>query len=172
VTGAPRNAAEGLAGLYRETVLEHSRNPRNFRRPARVDRHAEGHNTLCGDKVTVYLDLEGDRLADVCFEGAGCAISLASASLMTEALQGLDQAAAITVVRDFLQSFSGPDAPPPAGALAALAGVRAYPSRIRCATLPWQTAAAALAGQAGTVSTEPQGIPQPDTGPESSPHHG
>lgn len=170
------NASEGtagnLAGLYRETVLEHSRNPRNFRRPAAVDRQAEGHNTLCGDKVTVYLDLEGDRLADVCFEGAGCAISLASASLMTEALRGLDRAAAGAAVRDFLESFSGPAAPLPSGLLAALAGVRAYPSRIRCATLPWQTAAAALAGQAGTVSTESPAPHQPATRPEPSPSHG
>lgn len=143
-----------LADLYRQTVLDHSRAPRNFRRPARPDRQAEGHNTLCGDKVTVYLSMTPERIADVAFEGVGCAISLASASLMTEALCGLAPGDARAQTQRFLDSFRNADAPPPQGALAALAGVRSYPSRVRCATLPWQTAAAALDGRTDTVSTE------------------
>lgn len=147
--------ADNLARLYQQTVLAHSRAPRNRRRLGDANREAEGHNLLCGDKLNLYLRVEDDCIADIGFEGSGCAISLASASMMTEAVKGRRTGDATEAVRNLLAWFgdgSGRDAP--AGELAALSGVRDYPSRIRCATLPWQTLEAALAGRAGTVSTE------------------
>ena len=145
-----------LVALYRQTVLDHSRQPRNFRRLDPADRTIVGHNPLCGDKMTLYLNIDQDRIEDLSFEGTGCAISMASASIMTEMLRhrSLDEAQLQidSVMRDF--EPHGTDDIPIDGAMAALGGVRAYPSRIKCATLAWKTLAAALRNQAATVTTE------------------
>lgn len=148
------DTADNLTRLYQQTVLAHSRAPRNRRRLADANREAAGHNMLCGDKLDLYLRIDDDRIGDIGFEGSGCAISLASASMMTEAVRGRSVAEAAGAARDLLAWFGGDESDVPAGELAALSGVRAYPSRVRCATLPWQTLAAALAGRPGTVSTE------------------
>ena len=145
-----------LADLYRDVIVDHNRAPRNFRRLVPADREAQGFNALCGDKLTVYARLEGDRIADVSFEGSGCAISVASASLMSERVTGLSLAEA----RDLhakvpaLLAGQGDAADPALGKVAALAGVREYPSRVKCATLAWHTLLAALDGAAAPVSTE------------------
>jgi nitrogen fixation NifU-like protein len=139
--------------LYQQIVLEHSRRPHNFRRLDAPDRRAEGHNRLCGDKVTLYLRLTGGLLAEVTFEAAGCAICLASASLLTETASGLPIGTAERLATGVIGHFDDPAAHPLPPALAALDGVRAYPSRIRCATLPWQTLRQALAGPADTIAT-------------------
>lgn len=142
--------------LYQQIVLEHSRQPRNFRRLDGADRRAEGHNRLCGDKVTLYLGLAGDHITAATFEAAGCAICLASASLLTESVYGRTLADADTLAAGVIDHFVDPAAHPLAGALAALDGVLAYPSRIRCATLPWQTLRQALSGRHDAIaSTEP-----------------
>ena len=143
-----------LTELYRQTVLNHSRNPHNCRRPATFDREAEGHNALCGDKVHVYLGLQADALSDVAWEASGCAISLASASMMSDAVTGKTVAATRQTIDDFMNGLSSPQGGKLAGELAALGGVRDYPSRIRCATLPWQTLRAALDAVQETVTTE------------------
>ncbi len=145
---------DDLSRLYRDTVLDHSRNPRNFHRMEHAGAQAEGHNPLCGDKVTVYLHLDGDRVDDVSFEASGCAISVASASMMTEMVRGQPVAAARDAIHDADAMFAGNGDAAPPGELAALAAVRAYPSRVRCALLPWRTLEAALDGSAATVSTE------------------
>lgn len=147
--------ARDLTTLYRGIVLEHSRHPRNQRRPERVDREAEGHNPLCGDKVRVYLKLRDYNLEDVAFEASGCAICLASASLMTEATRGLTTDTACAAVDSFEKALAT-DGADLVGDLAALGGVSQYPSRIRCATLPWRTLQAALDASPDTVSTEPK----------------
>ncbi len=142
-----------LHELYRKTVLEHSRQPRNFRRIEHADQKAEGHNPLCGDKINLYLNLDNDHLADVAYEASGCAISLASASMMTEQMTGLEVAAARQHTDEVIAAFSDPDTELP-GELTALGGVRAYPSRIRCALLPWRTLRAGLDAESATVNTE------------------
>jgi nitrogen fixation NifU-like protein len=142
--------------LYQRIVLDHSRDPRNFRRLPGANREAVGHNRLCGDKVTVYLRVAGDCIAEASFEGAGCAICTASASLLTEAVTGATTSAADGLAVQVLRHFDHADgAAPLPGPLAALDGVRAYPSRVRCATLPWQTLHQAITapGQ-GPVTTE------------------
>ncbi|MBL8200682.1 MAG: SUF system NifU family Fe-S cluster assembly protein [Chromatiales bacterium] len=145
--------APDLQGLYRQIVLDHSRQPRNQRRPEHPDREAEGHNPLCGDKIRVYARLRDDSVEDVAFEASGCAICIASASLMTEAAVGR----AVPMVRALGQQFEAALSPGGGhlpGDLAALAGVGQYPSRIRCATLPWKTLLAALDASPETVTTE------------------
>jgi nitrogen fixation NifU-like protein len=151
-----RTEAQPLQDLYRQTVLEHSRHPRNLRRLAEADRTAQGHNPLCGDKVTVYLRLDNDHIADIAFEGSGCAISMASASIMTEALTGKAVPEAKRRLDEIVRQFESraDDAPPIDGEMAALGGVRAYPSRIKCATLAWKALAAAFGNQHATVTTE------------------
>jgi nitrogen fixation NifU-like protein len=145
--------APGPQDLYRQIVLDHSRNPRNQRRPGHYDREAEGHNALCGDKVRVYLTIRGSTIGDVAFEATGCAICLASASLMTEATQGRDAATARTAIGQFEAALTRGQGQL-TGDLAALGGVSQYPSRIRCAMLPWMTLLAALDASTDTVSTE------------------
>ena len=145
-----------LKELYRDVILDHNKRPRNFGRIEPSDSHAEGHNPLCGDRLTVWLRLKDDRIEDIRFEGKGCAISTASASLMTEAVKGKD--------RDTVQSLYGrihslltqQDAVPDAslGKLAALSGVREFPARVKCASLCWHTLNAALERSVATVSTE------------------
>ena len=145
-----------LTDLYQEVILDHNRRPRNFRALDEANRTQEGYNPLCGDRLTLYVKLEGDRIADVAFQGSGCAISKASASLMTEALKGKT----VTEARELFDKFhdmvtSAPDqAAPDLGKLSVLSGVREYPTRIKCASLAWHTLKAAVAGERGTVSTE------------------
>ena len=148
------NGADDLARLYRETILEHSRHPRHFGRMSDPDALAEGNNPLCGDRLTVYLKLNDDTITETRFEGVGCAICMASASIMTDQVTGATKAAARNSISG-LESMLAGDAPPEASdPIAALAGVRAYPSRVRCATLPWKSLQAALDGLTDPVSTE------------------
>jgi len=145
-----------LADLYRDVIIDHNRNPRNFRRLSPPCRHAEGLNPLCGDKLQVYLRLDDDdRIEDVSFEGSGCAISVASASLMTEALRGRTKAEAEALFQRIHAMLTGSEQADISaiGKLAALAGVRAYPTRVKCASLCWHTVHSAL-DEGGIVSTE------------------
>ncbi len=152
-----------LRDLYQDIILDHGQRPRNFRVQEHPSHVAQGHNPLCGDRITVYLTLEGERIADVSFQGRGCAISQASASLMTEILKGKTLAEAETLFRGFHAKVTGGDAPAAPEALAdemerlePLSGVKAYPARVKCATLAWHAFEAALkSGSAGaTVKTE------------------
>lgn len=144
-----------LSQLYRNTVMDHSRNPRNFRRIDSPQRFATGHNPLCGDKVTVSLNLTADGvITDAAFEGQGCAISVASASILTELIKNQRASEVVSLIRNVCATFVGDTQETPPGDMAALAGVRDYPSRIRCATLPWRTLQAALLSEAATATTE------------------
>jgi nitrogen fixation protein NifU and related proteins len=145
-----------LKDLYRDLILDHNRHPRNFGPLGEPARHARGHNPLCGDQLTVFVRLDGERVADIRFEGTGCAISTASASLMTEAVKGKDRAAIGTLYDKVHELLTQQDAPADAalGKLAALSGVREYPARVKCASLCWHTLNAALSEGAATVSTE------------------
>lgn len=145
-----------LRELYQEVILDHNRSPRNHGRLEGA-RTAEGHNPLCGDNVRVYLATEGGKVVDVRFEGSGCAISTASASLMTEAVKGRTIADAEAIFREFQDMVTATGEPvphPQLGDLEVLAGVREYPVRIKCATLPWHTLHAAIHGEEEAVSTE------------------
>jgi nitrogen fixation NifU-like protein len=145
-----------LKDLYRDVILDHNRKPRNFGRIEQADAHADGHNPLCGDRLTVSLKLKGDTVEDVRFEGKGCAISTASASLMTEAVKGKDRATIgdlFTRVHTLLTDQNAAPAPE-LGKLAALSGVREFPARVKCASLCWHTLNAALEQGDATVSTE------------------
>ena len=145
-----------LTELYQEVILDHNRRPRNFRAMSEATRRQEGYNPLCGDRLTLYVKLEAGRISDVSFEGSGCAISKASASLMTEALKGKTVEEARTLFDRFHDMVtSPPESPAPEiGKLAVLAGVREFPTRVKCASLAWHTMKAAVAGDEGTVSTE------------------
>jgi nitrogen fixation NifU-like protein len=146
-----------LRELYQEVILDHNRRPRNRGRIDGASQSAEGHNPLCGDNVRVYLQTENDRVVDVRFEGSGCAISTASASLMTEAVKGKSFEEAEAIFKEFQEmvTTTGEAKPhPELGDLEVLGGVREYPVRIKCATLPWHTFRAALHGDEDAVSTE------------------
>jgi nitrogen fixation protein NifU and related proteins len=147
-----------LSDLYQEVILDHNRRPRNFGTLPDATRIANGHNPLCGDRLKLYLRLDGDRIADIAFEGSGCAISKASASLMTDAVKGRSIADAIGLFDRFHQVVTTPmdQAIDEAsvGKLAVLAGVREYPVRVKCASLPWHTLKAALEGADEPVKTE------------------
>jgi nitrogen fixation NifU-like protein len=146
-----------LTDLYRDVIVDHNRSPRNFRKITEADRALEGFNPLCGDKLTVYLKLDGERIADLSFEGSGCAISVASASLMTERLKGKTRAEAETLfgeVHDLLTREGAASDPETLGKLAVLSGVREFPSRVKCASLCWHTLRAVLADAHQPVSTE------------------
>ena len=160
-----------LRDLYQEVILDHSKKPRNFRSMTDPTRRAEGYNPLCGDRETVFVDMDGDVVKDVSFQGAGCAISTAAASMMTESVRGRTRDQVQHLSQAFERLLAAGDAPGGAaqdrdhdqadaagaielGELAALAGVRRYPVRVKCARLPWQTLMAALAGAGATVSTE------------------
>ena len=146
-----------LDELYQEILLDHYRRPHNFGELADADGEADGHNPLCGDRVHVQVKLEGDRLAEVRFQGSGCAISTASASMMTDAVRGRSRAEAAALFDRFhgLVTGSGAgDGEESLGELAALGGVRQFPMRVKCATLAWHTLRAALAGDGEAVSTE------------------
>ncbi len=146
-----------LQSLYHEIIVDHNRRPRNFRRIEDATRMSEGHNPLCGDKLKLYVLLEDGVIKDVSFEGSGCAISMASASLLTERLKGRPEAEAEELFEEMhrlLTSDSEAEADTDKlGKLASLAGVRAYPSRVKCATLSWHTLHAALEGE-DLISTE------------------
>jgi nitrogen fixation protein NifU and related proteins len=145
-----------LKDLYRDVILDHNRHPRNFGRPAAAGRQAEGHNPLCGDRLTVFVTLQGDRIEDIHFEGKGCAISTAAASLMTEAVKGKDRAQVQTLFSKVhaLLTDAEVSADASLGKLAALSGVREFPARVKCASLCWHTLNAALDSGAATVTTE------------------
>lgn len=145
-----------LGDLYQEVILDHNRRPRNFRALDDPSRTQEGYNPLCGDRLMLYVKLDGDRIADVAFQGSGCAISKASASLMTEALKGKTVGEARQLFERFhAMVMSPPDsAAPDLGKLSVFAGVREFPTRVKCASLAWHTMKAAVSGEAGTVSTE------------------
>ena len=145
-----------LADLYRDVIIDHNRKPRNFRKIPPPCRDAEGHNPLCGDKLHVYARVDdAGRIEDLAFEGSGCAISVASASLMTEALKGTSLAEAESLFERVHGMLTGREEPDIAalGKLAALGGVREFPTRVKCASLCWHTAHSAL-GQGETVTTE------------------
>ncbi len=147
-----------LGDLYQQVILDHNRSPRNFRVMEDANRFADGENPLCGDKIRVYLKLDGDVIEDVSFHGSGCAISQASASLMTTSVRGKSSAEADRLFRRFHSMVTGLDRGESErktlGKLAAFAGVRQFPARVKCANLAWHTLHAALEQQAEPVSTE------------------
>ena len=146
-----------LKDLYRDVIVDHNRSPRNFRKIAGADKVLEGFNPLCGDKLTLYLKLDGETIRDLSFEGSGCAISVASASLMTERLKGKSRADADKLfdeMHHLLTRSTPPEETESLGKLAALAGVREYPSRVKCAGLCWHTLKGALHGDVASISTE------------------
>ena len=147
-----------LRELYQEVILDHGRTPRNFGKIEDTELHADGHNPLCGDRLTVFLEVDGGKIVNARFDGSGCAISVASASLMTEAVVGQDLARVEQMFEDFQALVTGKldpaEAPARLGKLAVFAGVREFPVRIKCATLAWHTLRAAEAGQEDGCSTE------------------
>jgi nitrogen fixation protein NifU and related proteins len=147
-----------LGELYQEVILDHNKRPRNFHKMEGANHRAEGFNPLCGDRVTVYLDLEGDVVRDVSFEGSGCAISKASASMMTESLKGKTRREAEALFASFHHLITeGTDGPPDGTALGKLvvfSGVREFPVRVKCATLAWHTLRAALDNRQDPATTE------------------
>lgn len=146
-----------LQDLYQDLILDHGRRPRNFRRLEEADRSAEGYNPLCGDKVKVYVKMDGDVVKDISFEGAGCAISTASASIMTEILKGKTRAEAEKLFETFHDLVTGKPAKldsPELGKLAVFSGVSEFPIRVKCATLSWHTLRAAINGAGEVISTE------------------
>ena len=148
----------GMRELYQEVILDHSKRPRNFRAMADATHTATGNNPLCGDRVEVYVRLDGGRIADASFVGQGCAISRASASMMTEALRGRTTEEAHALFTKFHGMVTGdsgnaPDGPV-FGKLSAFAGVSEFPVRVKCASLPWHTLEAALVRSKETVTTE------------------
>ena len=146
-----------LRDLYQEIILEHSKQPRNYRALPAAQHKAEGYNPLCGDHFTVYLNLEGDTIRDVTFEGSGCAISKASASMMTQTLKGKSRVEAEKIFEKFHKLVTGhaeSNGTESLGKLAAFSGVSEFPVRVKCATLAWHTLQAALTDEQETVSTE------------------
>jgi nitrogen fixation NifU-like protein len=146
-----------LRDLYQEVILDHNKRPRNFGKLEGANRHAEGHNPLCGDRLTVYLDLEGNTIRDIRFEGSGCAISKASASMMTSEVKGktVDQAEETFHRFHRMVTEEGNVDAETLGKLAAFSGVREFPVRVKCASLPWHTLDAALKSEApAAISTE------------------
>ena len=145
-----------LMDLYQEVILDHTRRPRNFGSLEHATHRAEGHNPLCGDQVSVALELEGDVIRDIRFEGKGCAISTASASMMTEFLKGRKTGLLPAAFRRFQDLVTGKaiELPEDLGKLMAFAGVAAFPVRVKCATLAWHTVKAALENRQQPVTTE------------------
>jgi len=151
------SGSSDLRDLYQEVILDHGKRPRNFRELPGANRRAEGYNPLCGDRETVYLQVDGDVVRDAAFQGSGCAISTASASMMTESVKGKSRSEVEALFERFHHLITGErnaaEGGAPLGKLEVFSGVREYPVRIKCATLPWHTLKAALA-EGGTVSTE------------------
>lgn len=150
-----------LDDLYQEAILDHQRNPRNFTRLPGANRQAEGANPLCGDHVTVYLEVEDGKIKNIGFQGEGCAIAKASASMMTGAVKGKTLAEAAEVFRSFHRMLTGDPDPcfdlESMGKLAAFSGVRAFPVRVKCASLAWHTLNAAMHDRPGPVVTDTDG---------------
>jgi nitrogen fixation NifU-like protein len=147
----------GLSELYQEILLDHNSKPRNFRRVEDPSRTADGYNPLCGDQVTVYLKLSGGLIEDVAFQGVGCAISRASASMMTQSIKGKSLAEADEIFGAFHRMVTEPGSELDSdtlGDLETLSGVNEYPTRIKCAVLAWHTMRSALADDGETVTTE------------------
>jgi nitrogen fixation NifU-like protein len=153
---------DNLGNLYQEVILDHSRRPRNFRKMEGASRKAEGYNPLCGDRVTIYLSMDGDLVKDASFQGSGCAISTSSASILTESMKGKTRAEAEALFETFHDLVTGErnakqDAPE-LGKLAVFSGVSGFPARVKCATLSWHTLRAALdspnVDEAAQISTE------------------
>ena len=148
---------DDLRDLYQEVIFDHNRNPRNFRVMEAADRKVEGFNPLCGDRLTLFLKMEGEKIIDASFQGSGCAISTASVSLMTEIVKGKTEAEANELFKQFHSMTTGKEEEidlEAIGKLAVLAGVREYPARVKCATLAWHTLDAALKNEANSISTE------------------
>jgi nitrogen fixation NifU-like protein len=146
-----------LRDLYQDVILEHSKAPRNFRALSTANHKAEGYNPLCGDRFTVYLTLDGDRISDLSFEGSGCAISKASASMMTQSLKGKTVEEAEKLFGQFHDLVTGHGTGSndgDLGKLAVFSGVSEFPVRVKCATLAWHTLQAALEGKQASVTTE------------------
>jgi len=143
-----------IADLYQELIVDHSRRPRNYRRLENPTHQAEGFNPLCGDRVKVYVDLENNVVRDISFEGEGCAISKASASLMTETIKGKSKAEVEQLFFRFRDLATGTGDGSGLGKLAVFSGLRGFPARVKCATLVWHTLHAALGQTANIVSTE------------------
>ena len=147
-----------LRELYQEVILDHNKKPRNFHAMPEASHHAEGHNPLCGDNVTVYLQMSDDVIQDISFQGSGCAISKASASMMTSALKGKTLPEAESLFESFHDMVTGDPTPEgdgdELGKLTVFSGVREYPARVKCASLAWHTLHAAMASPGATVSTE------------------
>jgi nitrogen fixation protein NifU and related proteins len=144
-----------LRELYQEVILDHYKKPRNFRALPDANRKLEGYNPLCGDRITVYLKVEDGVVKDISFQGSGCAISTASASMMTDSLKGKSIDQAETIFRGFQNLVTGKDSgAADLGKLAVFTGVREFPVRVKCATLAWHTFHAALEGEEKPVSTE------------------
>ena len=146
-----------LQDLYQELILDHGRRPRNFGKLEDANKTAEGYNPLCGDKIRVYVKVGGDVVEDIKFEGAGCAISTASASIMTDALKGKTRAESEQLFKAFHDLVTGHQQESESqdlGKLAVFSGVSEFPTRVKCATLSWHTLRAALSGEGEVVSTE------------------
>jgi nitrogen fixation NifU-like protein len=146
-----------LNALYQSIILDHNRRPRNFRELTEADRRSEGRNPLCGDELTVWLKMDGDRIEDVSFIGTGCAISKASASIMTTSVKGKTREEASALFERFHDLVTGKSArpdDPTLGQLAAFSGVSRFPVRVKCASLAWHALRAALRGDGDAVSTE------------------
>jgi len=146
-----------LKDLYRDVIVDHNRNPRNFGKLDPAHAHADGHNPLCGDRLSLYVNLDAGRIREVKFDGSGCAISVASASLLTEAVKGKTREQVKALFEDMHALLTQHDANvdiAKLGKLAALSGVREFPARVKCASLCWHTLNAALEQQAEPVTTE------------------
>ncbi len=150
--------ASDLRDLYQEVILDHGKSPRNFKKLADASASAEGENPLCGDHLTLYLKTDGDTIEVASFEGNGCAISKASASMMTADIKGISRAEALARVEAFTRMATGTQEAAfeatSLGKLAVFEGVREFPSRVKCATLAWHTLKAALDGKGDPISTE------------------
>ena len=146
-----------LRDLYQEVILEHSKTPRNYRPLPDANHKAEGFNPLCGDRFTVYVAMEGDSIRDISFQGSGCAISKASASMMTQSVKGKTAAQAEKIFEQFHELVTGQlglKDEPSLGKLTVFSGVSEFPIRVKCATLAWHTLHAAIEGKQKSVSTE------------------
>jgi nitrogen fixation NifU-like protein len=146
-----------LRDLYQDVILEHSKAPRNFRELPAANHKAEGFNPLCGDRFTIYVTTEGDSIRDITFQGSGCAISKASASMMTQSLKGKNKAEAAKIFERFHKLVTGQESSngeAELGKLTVFSGVSEFPVRVKCATLAWHTLQAALEDKQEAVSTE------------------
>ncbi len=147
-----------LKELYQQVILDHNKNPRNFRKIENANHFAEGYNPLCGDKINVYAEVEDGKIIDISFQGSGCAISKASASIMSSMMKGLPIAEAERLFNNFLDVITGrvteKEDLEGIGKLAVFSGVRDFPSRVKCASLAWHTLDSALKKDSKTISTE------------------